>query len=102
MNISSQIEMSQYGVKILTLPDHSLGTDRPEQQWSNLTVGVGINKYMNDFKIWVMTKWDLSDKGKHVLKWFGIRRAKLFQVLQQPSQKHGANVQCCTSSVGGT
>lgn len=49
-----------------------------------------------------MTKWDLSDKGKHVLKWFGIRRAKLFQVLQQPSQKHGANVQCCTSSVGGT
>lgn len=32
MNISSQIEMSQYGVKILTLPDHSLGTDRPEQQ----------------------------------------------------------------------
>lgn len=73
--------MSQYGVKSVTLPDHSLGTDRPERQWSNLTVGVGINKYMNDFKISVMTEWGLSDKGKHVLKWFGIKRAKLFQAL---------------------
>ena len=60
-----------------------------------------MNRYVNDFKTSVVTEWDLADKGKHVLNWFGIMRAKLFCALQEQSVKHSANALCCTSSASG-
>lgn len=47
-----------------------------------------MNRYVNDFRTLVMTEQDLADKGKHVLNWFGIMRAKSLCALQAQSLKY--------------